>query len=128
MTRISHLTSRFFRIPLLLTLVLGVAGMHLEGHAILKSSSPATGASVTQPDMSVTLTFNVRVDAARSKLQLLMPDASTVELPIVKSPSPDMLISKLPGLKPGAYTIRWQVLAPDGHISRGEIPFTVRNP
>ena len=128
MSRISHLTPRFFRIPLLLTLVLGVAGMHLEGHAILKSSSPATGASVTQPDMSVTLTFNVRVDAARSKLQLLMPDASTVELPIVKSSSPDMLISKLPGLKPGAYAIRWQVLAPDGHISRGEIPFTVRNP
>ena len=128
MTRISHLTPRFFRIPLLLTLVLGVAGMHLEGHAILKSSSPANGASVTDPDTQVELMFNVRVDAARSKLQLLMPDASTVELPIVKSPSPDMLISKLPGLKPGAYAIRWQVLAPDGHISRGEIPFTVRNP
>jgi methionine-rich copper-binding protein CopC len=78
--------------------------------------------------MSVTLTFNVRVDAARSKLQLLMPDASTIELSVAKSPSPDMLVSKLTGLKPGAYAIRWQVLAPDGHISRGEIPFTVRNP
>jgi methionine-rich copper-binding protein CopC len=77
--------------------------------------------------MPVKLTFNVRVDAARSKLQLLMPDASIIELPIVKSPSPDMLVSKLTGLKPGAYAIRWQVLAPDGHISRGEIPFTVRN-
>ena len=32
-------------------------------------------------------------------------------------------VSKLTGLKPGAYAIRWQVLAPDGHISRGEIPF-----
>lgn len=128
MSSISHLTPRFFRIPLLLTFMVAVATMHLEGHAILKSSSPANGASVTHSDMSVTLTFNVRVDAVRSKLQLLMPDASTIELPIVKSPSPDMVISKLPGLKPGAYTIRWQVLAPDGHISRGEIPFTVRNP
>ena len=126
MSSISHLTPRFFRIALLLTFFLAVAGMYLEGHAILKSSSAANGASVTDPDMPVELTFNVRVDAARSKLQLLMPDASTVELPIVKWPSPDTLVSKLTGLKPGAYAIRWQVLAPDGHISRGEIPFTVR--
>jgi len=128
MSSISHPTPRFLRIVLLLTLVLVVAGMHLEGHAILKSSSPANGGSVSQPDMPVELTFNVRVDAARSRLQLLMPDTSTIELPIGKSPSPDMLVSKLTGLKPGAYAIRWQVLAPDGHISRGEIPFTVRNP
>ena len=128
MSRISRLTRRFFRNALLLTLVLSVAGTHLEGHAILKSSSPVPGGSVTRPDVPVKLTFNVRVDAARSRLQLLMPDASTVELPIVEWPSPDTLVSKLTGLKPGAYTIRWQVLAPDGHISRGEIPFTVRNP
>src|SRR5262245_17239050 len=128
MSSVSHLTPRFFRIALPLALVLGVAGMRLEGHAILKSSSPANGGSVTRPDVPVTLTFNVRVDAARSKLQLLMPDASTVELPVVKWPSPDTLVSKLTGLRPGAYAIRWQVLAPDGHISRGEIPFTVRNP
>jgi copper resistance protein C len=128
MSSISHLAPRFLRIALLLTLVLVVAEMHVEGHAILKSSSPANGGSVTRPDMPVKLTFNVRVDAARSKLQLLMPNASIIELPIIKSPSPDMLVSKLTGLKPGTYAIRWQVLAPDGHISRGEIPFTVRNP
>jgi methionine-rich copper-binding protein CopC len=112
---------------LLLPFVLSIAGRHLEGHAILKSSSPANGGAVTTPDAPVKLTFNVRVDAGRSRLQLLMPDASTIDLPIVEWPSPDTLVSKLPGLKPGAYTIRWQVLAPDGHISRGEIPFTVRN-
>jgi copper resistance protein C len=122
------LTRRFLRIAILLTFVLSIAGMHLEGHAILKSSSPASGGSVTHPDVPVKLTFNVRVDAARSKLNLLMPDASTVALAIVEWPSPDTLVSKLTGLKPGAYAIRWQVLAPDGHISRGEIPFTVRNP
>ena len=128
MRSISRLTRRFFRITLTLTFILSVAGMYLEGHAILKSSFPPYGGFVTHPDVPVKLTFNVRVDAARSKLQLLMPDASTVEIPIVEWPSPDTLVSKLTGLKPGAYAIRWQVLAPDGHISRGEIPFTVRNP
>ena len=115
------------RIALLLTLLIVVV-VTLEGHAILKSSSPANGGFVTSPDSPVKLTFNVRVDAERSKLQLLMPDASTVDLPFLKGASPDTLVSKLTGLKPGAYAIRWQVLAPDGHISRGEIPFIVRNP
>jgi copper resistance protein C len=128
MSSISLATPRLSRVALLLTLVIPVAGMRLEGHAILKSSSPANGGSVTGSEVQVTLTFNVRVDAARSKLQLLMPDASTVELPVAKPPSPDTLVSKLTGLKPGVYAIRWQVLAPDGHISRGEIPFTVRHP
>jgi methionine-rich copper-binding protein CopC len=126
MSSISHLRSHIFRFALLFTVVL--AGMRLEGHAILESSSPTNGGSVTGPEVQVTLTFNVRVDAERSKLQLLMPDASTVELPIIKRSSPETLASKLIGLKPGAYAIRWQVLAPDGHISRGEIPFKVRNP
>jgi methionine-rich copper-binding protein CopC len=25
----------------------------------------------------------------------------------------------------GAYVVRWQVLAVDGHITRGDVPFTV---
>ena len=128
MSTVRRLAYRFFRTAVPLTFVLSVAVIHLEGHAILKSSSPANGGSVSSRDVPVKLTFNVRVDAARSKLLLLMPDASTVELPIIEWPSPDTLVSKLTGLKPGVYTIRWQVLAPDGHISRGEIPFTVKNP
>src|SRR5262245_5957700 len=119
----SYLTSRSFRIALLLILAISVASIRLEGHAILKSSSPVKGGSVAGPDVQVTLTFNVRVDAARSRLQVLMPDASTVDLPGVTQSSPDTLVSKLTGLKPGIYSIRWQVLAPDGHITRGEIPF-----
>jgi methionine-rich copper-binding protein CopC len=31
-------------------------------------------------------------------------------------------------LAPGDYRLRWQVLAYDGHITRGEIPFTVMHP
>ena len=97
----------------------------LEAHAILKQSSPAAGSSVTGPDVPIKLLFNVRVDAARSKLQLLHPDATTTNLTIERATSPDTLAAKATGLKPGAYGIRWQVLAPDGHISRGEFPFTV---
>jgi copper resistance protein C len=71
------------------------------------------------------LHYNVRIDAKLSKLQLLNPDSSTSDLVIEPQTSPDTLTAKAIGLKPGAYRIRWQVLAPDGHITRGEIPFTI---
>jgi methionine-rich copper-binding protein CopC len=106
--------------------VLLAAGRFIEGHAILKESSPAANATVVGPDVSITLKYNVRVDSARSKVQLSHPDDSITELPLVKQVSPDTLSSKATGLAPGAYKIQWQVLAPDGHITRGVVPFAVK--
>jgi methionine-rich copper-binding protein CopC len=96
-----------------------------EGHAILKESNPAANSKVTGPEIPITLRYNVRIDPKLSKLQLLNPDNSTSDLRIEAQSSPDTLNSKAAGLQPGAYRIRWQVLAPDGHITRGEVPFTV---
>jgi copper resistance protein C len=97
----------------------------IEGHAILKETSPAANSKVAGPDVPIMLKYNVRIDAKLSKLQLLHPDNSTSFLTIEAQTSPDTLNAKATGLTPGAYRIRWQVLAPDGHITRGEIPFTV---
>ena len=96
-----------------------------DAHAILKDSSPSPNSTVAGPDVPLKLQFNVRVDAARSKLQLVNPENAIVDLAAEKQNSPDTLSAKMTGLKPGAYKIRWQVLAPDGHITRGEIPFRV---
>lgn len=104
--------------------ILLVGGI-MEGHAVLKESQPAANSKVNGPDVPIMLKYNVRVDAKLSKLQLLHPDNSTNDLKIEAQSSPDILNAKATGLKPGAYKIRWQVLAPDGHITRGEIPFTV---
>ena len=97
----------------------------MEGHAVLKEAHPAANSKVAGPDVPIVLKYNVRIDAKLSKIQLLNPDNSTSELVIETQTSADTLSSKATGLKPGTYRIRWQVLAPDGHITRGEIPFTV---
>ena len=102
-----------------------LGGSLLEGHAVLKDSSPMVNGTVQGPDVPIRLHYNVRVDAALSKLELLNPDQSTTSLAIGKQPAADTLTSEAKGLKPGTYKIRWQVLAPDGHITRGEVPFTV---
>jgi copper resistance protein C len=106
-------------------LVLLLVGRLVEGHAILKESSPAAGSTVSGPDVPISLKFNVRIDATRSKLQLMTPDNKMRELSVEKQNSPDTLTTKAIGLKPGTYQIAWQVLAPDGHITRGLVPFTV---
>jgi copper resistance protein C len=107
-------------------MVLLAAGKFAEGHAVLKSSSPAANATVTGSDVPIVLKFNVRIDAGRSKVQLLHPDSTQTDLVLNKQTEPDTLTSKATGLTPGNYTIRWQVLAPDGHITRGEVPFAVK--
>ena len=97
----------------------------LWAHATLMESSPKGNSTVKGPDFPVTLRFNVRVDGSRSRLRLTAPNRSVSQLPIGKQASPDILQSQASGLKPGAYKLQWQVLASDGHISRGEVAFTV---
>ena len=94
-------------------------------HAVLLEATPAASASVKGPDVAIRLRYNVRIEAGRSRLSLLLPDKSVKPLNIGQQPSPDVLTSQATALAPGEYRLRWQVLASDGHITRGEVPFTV---
>jgi hypothetical protein len=87
-------------------------------------STPKAHASVKGPDVPLHLRFNVRVDGSRSSLHLLSADGMTIALKATQ-PRPDVLEAQASGLRPGAYKLEWQVLASDGHISRGEVPFIV---
>jgi methionine-rich copper-binding protein CopC len=114
-----------------LTICVAVAGLLMvrtaEAHAVLVESNPALNGQVSGPDVPVQLRFNVRIDASRSRLSLLRSDGSTQNLELGKPTSADTLTSQVKGLAPGEYRLRWQVLASDGHLTRGEIPFTVTN-
>ena len=103
-------------------------GASAFAHAVLLESSPALKSSVSGPDVPLRLRFNVRVDAARSRLTLVDPDGSLQTLEISRQDPPNVLSAQARGLRPGVYRLRWQVLASDGHITRGEIPFTVVRP
>jgi methionine-rich copper-binding protein CopC len=120
------------RVRLALYLFAGAAMFFMArsavAHAILLESSPSINTTVPGPAIPVKLRFNVRIDATRSRLTLVKPDASTQSLAIAKDTPADTLASQAEGLSPGEYRIRWQVLASDGHITRGEIPFQVSRP
>jgi methionine-rich copper-binding protein CopC len=96
-----------------------------HAHAVILSSSPAVNAAVTGPIVPITLRFNSRIDAARSIITLIDSGNSQTPLHILPASSSDTLLAATGALPPGAYRIRWQVLSVDGHITRGDIPFTV---
>jgi len=97
-----------------------------RAHAVLLHASPAPKETVSGPDLKVELKFNSRIDAKRSRVTILMPDKSTKVLANEESGSPDTLVARGQGFAPGEYRLRWQVLSSDGHITRGEHPFTVK--
>ena len=98
-----------------------------EAHAILIDSTPDVHASIPAGHDALTLKFNSRIDRERSRLTLIAADKSQSRLPVRADGPPDVLTSAA-DLTPGDYTVRWQVLAVDGHITRGDVPFTVTPP
>jgi copper resistance protein C len=95
-------------------------------HAVLVSSTPQRNAAVSGPDITINLKYNSRVDGARSSLSLLKPDGTVERIGTPAQLAPDVLSATGHGLAKGAYVLRWQVLATDGHITRGEVPFQVQ--
>jgi copper resistance protein C len=95
-------------------------------HSILVSSQPAVNSTVSGPEVAVLLKYSSRVDVEHSTLTLLDPDGKVEKVAIESEPEPGLLTAKLKGLVKGAYVLRWQVLATDGHITRGKVPFQVK--
>jgi len=118
---------RSFRRPLAALAALGwiaLAAGPAVAHAIIVEAIPAVNAVVHGDKLAVALRFNSRIDHGRSRLALI--DAAGKER--TKASPRDALAATVENLTPGGYRLRWQVLALDGHITRGDIPFTVVQP
>jgi methionine-rich copper-binding protein CopC len=60
-----------------------------------------------------------------TRLNLVDLHQHETSLPLREGPQANQVIAELPPLSPGVYLVRYKVLARDGHISEGEIRFTV---
>jgi methionine-rich copper-binding protein CopC len=100
-------------------------------HAVVVTSEPAAGAALAAPPQAVIVRFNSRIDHARSRLTLVAPDGTQSVLEPAPDTEPTVLEAGVPARlapQPGAWRLRWQVLAIDGHITRGDVPFTIAAP
>lgn len=118
-----HLRRRLVALPVLFVLL--VLPRIALAHAHLLASTPAANATVHGPDVAFELRYNSRVDGHHSVLTLVASDGHTQVLTMDNQSAASNLNTHAT-LKPGSYTLRWQALSTDGHITRGEIPFTVR--
>ena len=98
-----------------------------QAHAILEDSTPPAGGTIQAGPVDLHLRYNSRIDRDRSRLTLTGPDHGKDTVAIDPAGPPDIINAHL-DLAPGDYVLRWQVLAVDGHITRGDVPFTVKAP
>jgi copper resistance protein C len=99
-----------------------------DAHAIILSSVPPAGGVVKGSDVAVELHFNSRIDRQRSKMLVISADGKETPVPLGDKSTDDTLVGQAQGVAPGEYRLRWQVLSVDGHITRGDIAFTVVAP
>ena len=97
-----------------------------SAHAILFEATPARDSVIRGPALSVRLRFNVRIDASRSRLALVYPDGGLHPLQVKTHEPADIAAAEAANLPSGHYELKWQVLASDGHMTQGEIPFAVK--
>jgi methionine-rich copper-binding protein CopC len=104
------------------------ASRRAAAHALVTASEPPVGAVLADRPARVLLHFNSRIDRARSRLVLHAPDNGQTPLPLDSGGDPTVLEARtdIVPWAPGDWRLRWQVLALDGHITRGDVPFTLR--
>jgi copper transport protein len=109
-------------------LLLGPIATGAAAHALLTSSDPPAGASLSEAPNSVTITFTETPDPKLSSIRVL----DSTGAPVAAGPTqvvpgaPTELTVSLPALQPGVYTVSWRTLSTvDGHLATGSYAFGI---
>ena len=106
--------------------VVAAAPVSALAHAVVVASQPAANATVPMGEVAIRVQFNSRLDVARSRLTLVAPGGTQASIAAAPGDAPGMLVARTRVAIPGRWTLRWQVLSLDGHVTRGEVPFRVQ--
>jgi methionine-rich copper-binding protein CopC len=108
-----------------LAAALGMLPDPAAGHAIVVLARPAMNALVHPGTLEIRLEFNSRIDRDRSRLSLRRPDATAATIARLPSGRDNVLAGRADATMIGRWKLDWQVLSLDGHITRGEVSFSV---
>lgn len=116
-----------FALMVLLT-VIGVLGMTTPAfaHAVLESSTPAQGASLSAPPTEIKLTFGEAVTLPQSPILVVGPGGALWKLGEPTIAGPVITVPVLDANGPaGPYVLTWRVISDDGDNVSGTIRFTL---
>jgi copper resistance protein C len=118
--------SRFsIALSLIGLLCFGWTGRFAWAHAYPVASSPANGAVLKEPPKEVRIQFTEGLEIAFSKVTVKGPSGELVNQGKLRQLAEDTLATNLKPLAPGNYSVEWQVLSVDTHITEGILRFTV---
>lgn len=95
-------------------------------HAHLVASIPAAGDTVRETPAVLRLEFSEPVEHALSRIRILGPDGSEIELEVRADPADvRALLASPPLLASGGYRVVWRIVSTDGHPVAGDFAFYV---
>ncbi len=102
------------------------APRYVLAHAFPVAEQPRVGSTVEAPPPRVTITFDAPIESLFAKLQVLDTAGhdQTASKPHVGAGRRELSVLLKP-LRPGDYTVKWAVVAEDGHRTEGSYVFTV---
>ncbi len=112
----------------LLALAFTLAGVHdAAAHAFLKRAVPAANSIVAPPPSEIRLIFGSKLEAGFAKLEVTVNGRALTGLPAAATGADGETVSlALPTPAPGTYTVKWSVVAHDGHRTGGTYTFTAK--
>jgi copper resistance protein C len=108
----------------LLVASLRVTGGLAWAHAYPAVSVPNNGATVKE-SREVRIQFTEGIEIAFSQITVKGPNGEVVSQGKLRQLAEDTLVIDLKPLSPGNYTVEWQALSVDTHVTEGLLRFTV---
>lgn len=97
-----------------------------RAHAFPQAEQPKVGSTVITAPRRVTIKYDAPIGSLFAKLEVLSSSGEAVTNGAPKiGPDHRTLSVRLKPLKPGRYTVKWSVVAKDGHRTKGSYSFTV---
>jgi methionine-rich copper-binding protein CopC len=95
-------------------------------HAMPEAEDPKVGSTVTSPPQQVSIQFDVPIESTFSRLDVMDSHGQSENdgMPQVNADTRTLTV-RLKPLTPGEYTVKWSVVAKDGHRTEGSYTFTV---
>ena len=119
----------FFRYSIVLSFLLGLlvngTTTPLSAHAYPAVSMPNNGATLKEPPSEVRIQFTEAIEMAFSAVTVVGPNKEVVSQGKLRKLADNTVAIGLKPLLAGNYTVQWQVLSGDTHVTEGVLRFTI---
>jgi methionine-rich copper-binding protein CopC len=111
---------------LVLIILAGASRRDALAHAYPASASPAEGSTVTEPPQEIRIQFTEGVELEFSRIDVKNAAGERFTQGKLRKIASDTLAIDMKPLSAGSYTIEWQVLSVDTHVTEGLLHFIVK--